>query len=242
MKLTPDSITSFENLVNAAITAGLSKLIIGDGQIRGIDEKQTVVIVTDQKVPDFGGKKVAITNFSGAAQRVALIHKAGGLEVEAVVAKNDADIAYLELYYGKTKVQYRCAAPDFVKGVPKGINDQLAWAVEIPPKTATMLADAARVMGSEKITVASKDGKTVTFELVEKGTNEVFSTELETPPTWLIQGEAAPTGFCLNYLVKSLMPLLIKDASAQNIVITIGKQGILSLRAFGLDFYVVSVT
>lgn len=241
MKLTTDSIYRLDQLIQTAMIAGLKKIII-DGtnkKIRGIDEKQSVVVLTEQGVPDIGSYQIAINRPEQLYARLNLVKASGDLVVDATIAANNEDISILEISAGKTKAQFRCASVEAVKGVPKSINDTHVWQVKVKGKLISVVAQGAAAMGSDTITIASKDGQTVSFECVEDKSKDIFTTDLEDAPLWIGSGTAA-TSFCRKYPTKTLLALLKEAAKTDDTVsMQIGDGGILSLKVNKLDFSVI---
>lgn len=244
MKLSTDSIKQLDTLLSTALKAGIEKIIIdkdatGKSVIRGIDEKQTVALISKANVPDLDGKSFAITRPSQLAARLNLMKTQGDVAIEAIDGRSDAEIARLELSAGKTKTQFRSAAIETVKGVPKNIADNIVWSINLPTKQIPLITQAAAAMQSESITLATKDAKNVTFECMDTN-KDVFTTETDTAPAWIGDGDATSTSFCQKYPAKTLLPL-IKEASAgiDHVVLSLGANGILSLQVNGFDFFVI---
>ena len=238
MKLTPDSISKLDLLIQTALTAGIKKLVIESGKIRGIDEKQTVVIITADNVPDFNGKNIGINRLESLAARLNLVKSQGGLEVDATEAANGNDILILDLSAGKTKAQFRCATVETVKGVPKNIADTLVWEIKIDSKVLPIVSQAVTAMGAEVVTIACKDGKTVCIELVDAN-KDIFTTELSTEPTWVGTG-TAPASFCQKYPAKTFVSL-VKEAlkTSDPLTMMMGEGGIFSFKVNGFDFFML---
>src|SRR5574343_273300 len=119
MQINSTSISQLDSLIQTSLTAGIKKLVIEAGKIRGIDEKQSVVIITTDNVPDFNGKQIGINRLDSLAARLNLVKTQGSLNIDAAEASNGTDISLLDLSSGRTKAQFRCASVEAVKGVPK---------------------------------------------------------------------------------------------------------------------------
>jgi len=238
MKLTPDSFQKLDTLIQTALTAGIKKLVIEGGKIRGIDEKQQVVIITTNNVPDFGGKQVGINRLESLAPRLGLVKSQGDVTVETTDASNGTDISLLDLSSGKVKAQFRCASVENVKGVPKNIADTLVWEIKLTAKNLPVIAQAVVAMGAETVTLASKDGKVVSVELVD-ASKDIFTTELSDNATWIGDGNAQ-SSFCQKYPAKTFVALL-KEALKTNdpLTLRIGQGGITSFQVNGYDFYML---
>jgi hypothetical protein len=240
LKLTTDSITKLDSLVQTALTAGIKKLVIESGKIRGIDEKQSVAIITTDNVPDFEGKQVGINRLEQLAARISLVKNQGDLSIEATEAPNGSDISILDLSCGKTKAQFRCASIEAIKGVPKNVADTLVWEIKIGTKTLPIISQAVNAMGSETVTVASKDGVTVSIECIDRN-KDVFTTDLDDAPVWIGQG-AQGTSFCQKYPAKTFVSL-IKEAlkTSDPVTLLLGEGGIFSFKVNGFTFFMLPV-
>lgn len=241
MKLTTDSIAALDQLVQTAMIAGLKKLVIEPGKVRGIDEKQSVVIISTTNVPDLNGKQVGINRIDQLSARINLVKSQGDLSIEATESQsNTADISLLDLSVGKTKAQFRCASVEAVKGVPKNITDTLVWDIKVSAKTLPTITQGVSAMGSEQVTIASRDGKTVSFECVDTN-KDVFTTDAEEAPIWTGTGTAG-TSFCQKYPAKTLLAL-IKEAlkTEPQVTLRLGEGGILNLEVNKFNFYVIPV-
>ena len=237
MKLTKKSIDDLYSLVLTALVANIKKLIIEPGKIRGIDEKQSVVVITDQRVPDLGGT-AGINRLELLAARLNLIKNQGDLDVEVTMAPNGTDVSMMELSSGKVKTQFRCASVESVKGVPKTSVDTLVWDIKLGTKELLAIAQGAGAMGAETITIASKDGVTVSIECIDAN-KDVFSIDLAASATWI--GTDAPgSSFCQKFAVKTVVPLIKEGVKVQDpMPLYIGAGGILSFKVNDFDFSVI---
>jgi len=241
MQLNPNSIAALDLLIQTAVTAGLKKLVIESGKIRGIDDKQSVAIITANNVPDLGGKQARINHLEQLSARMNLVRSQGTLEVEATVASNDKDISILDMRGGKTKAQFRCASVEAVKGVPKSLNDTIVWELTVNSMILPTLTQGVAAMNAEIVTIASKNGKNVTLECVDTN-KDVFVTDIDDPVKW-IGTTPSVSSFCNQYPAKVLVSLL-KEAAKDGAMIklTMGSGGILSLLIHGFDFFIIPKT
>lgn len=241
MKLSADSIMKLDVLVQTALTAGIKKLVIESGKIRGIDDKQSVVIITTDNVPDFDGKQVGINRLEQLAARLSLVKNQGDLLIEATEATSGADISILDLSAGKTKAQFRCASVEAVKGVPKNVADTLVWEIKVNAKALPVISQGVTAMSAETITVASRDGLTVSIECVDAN-KDVFTMDLEDAPLWIGTGSKT-SSFCQKYPAKIITSLL-KEAlkTSDPVTLRLGEGGIFSFKVNGFDFFLLPVS
>jgi len=242
MKLNATSIEHLDNLLQTANIAGIDKMIIADGQIRGMDENQTTVIISKENVPEFGKLNVGMNRLGNLVSRLNLVKSTGTYEIEAVPAKNGTDVSHIKLSSKDTTVEYRCASVEAIKNIPKAINDKLQWLVEIPGKTVGLASMAIAAMAATNLIITAKKDGTVYFEAIDTN-NDNFSTKFAEDASWIPEKEPEPTSksFSHNYPVKTVLPLL-KAASANGanpVSVMIGEKGILTIIVNGYDFYVV---
>jgi len=238
MKLTNNAILQLDLLVQTSLTAGIKKLVIEGNKIRGIDEKQQVVIITTNNVPDFNGKQIGINRLDSLAARLSLVKNQGDLSIDATEAPNGTDISLLDLSSGKVKAQFRCASVEAVKGVPKNITDTLVWEINISAKSLPVISQAVTAMGAEVVTIASRDGKTVSIELVDAN-KDVFTTELSDEVIWTGKG-TAQSSFCQKYPAKTFVSLLKEALKTSDLLtLNLGEGGIFSFKVNGFDFYIL---
>lgn len=239
MKLSTDTIAQLDQLVQTAMIAGLKKLVIEPGKVRGIDEKQSVVIITTTNVPDLSGKQMGINRIDQLSARINLVKTQGDLAVEATEASNGLDVSILDLSVGKTKAQFRCASVEAVKGVPKNITDSLVWEIKVDSKILPTLSQGLSAMGAEQLTVASRDGLTVSFECVDTN-KDVFTMDTSEAPRWIGAGNPA-TSFCQKYPAKTLLSLLKEASKGGDVTLKMGEGGILNLEVNKFNFYIIPV-
>jgi hypothetical protein len=235
MKLSTTSIKQLDTLLQTVALVSIDKLIITKDSIRGIDEKKSVVIITDQNVPDFGDLSVGLNRLGVLSSRLNLVKGDSECGVEAIEASKNSEVSHLQLTSSNAKVQCRCASVESVKGVPKAINDKYVWTVTVPYATVPVVLQAASAMGAENaIIVAKNDG--VSFEFVDSN-QDVFSTKFAEEAAC---DENQASSFVFNYPVKSFLPLL-KAATNGNtdVTLNIGERGILSITVNGYAFMVL---
>jgi hypothetical protein len=237
MKLSQASILKLKTLLQTVSLVKIDRLIIEEGLIRGVDEEQTVVIVSDQNVPDLGGARVGLNRLSILASRIALFDTDEAFSVEAVEAPSrddDAtDISSFKLASKGSKFEYRTARIGTIKA-PKRVNDSFVWAVTVPVEAVKLAISAANTMGSDQIALVSKASGEVLFEIVDSATQDTFTTKIADEATWIPEDEDQPSqSFVHYYVVKALMPLLKASAAAGEPVLLVGEEGMLQITVNG---------
>lgn len=235
MKLSAPAIISLDNLLAVLNTIGIEKVIVEPGKIRAIDEKKTVGTITDQNVPDFDGKTLAVSRIKALKDRLSLGKAQGDVTINATLDQAGNAVTMLEVSAGRSKSQFRCANADSVK-VPKTFNDAPAVEVLMSVKQVPLIAQADASMATDGITIASKDGSAVTVELVDAN-KDVYTFEVEKPATTIPGAKGG--SFVHKYTSKALLPLLREacKTSTDDVKLLIGAQGILLVDVAGYRFF-----
>lgn len=236
MKLQAATISTLDLLLTTLNTIGIEKAIIEPGKIRALDEKKTVGTITDQSVPDLGGRTLGVNRIKALKDRITLAKAQGDVAITATYAASGTDISSLEISAGRSKSQFRCAASEAVK-VPKTFNDAPAYEVLLSMKQIPLIAQAAATMSADDITLASKNGTDMTIELID-GSKDVYTFEGEKPVTPIVAGTKA-TSFSFKYTAKALLALLRESSktSTDDVKLLIGAQGILLVDVAGYRFF-----
>ncbi len=241
MKLNTDSIKNLDLLLQTTIIAGIEKMIISDNQVRGIDEKQTTVIISKENVPDFGKLNVGMNRINNLMSRLNLVKLTGEYEIDVISSKNGIDVSHLQLTSKDTSVQYRCASVEAIKNIPKAINDKIQWLIEIPGKTVGLVSMAVSAMSSDNLTISAKKDGSIYFESMDTN-NDIFSTKFAEKAIWVPE-EDEPTlkTFSFNYPVKTVLSLFkaATNNGINSVNIMIGEKGILTIVVNGYDFFIV---
>jgi hypothetical protein len=237
MKLSQDSVRRLKTLLQTVSLVKIDRLIIEGNLIRGVDEDQTVVIVSDQNVPDFGGCTVGLNRLSILASRIALFDANEDFNVDATEAASrdgeGTDISSFKLAAKGSKFEYRCARAGAIKA-PKQLNDSFVWAVTVPVDAVKVAISASNTMGSEQIALVSKASGEVLFEIVDGETQDSFTTKIADEAVWLADDEDQPTqSFVHYYAVKALMPLLKAASTQGDPVLQVGEEGMLQITVNG---------
>lgn len=230
MKLLQTEVVKLENIINAARAATIDRLIIespkGKAQrkARGIDEKKTVVIISDFEIPDLNDKVLGLNRLNLLQDRINLVKDAPDFSID-LTTTSGPDISQVTLTGGKTKTTFKCASAEFIRGIPKGVNDTWKFTFDIPVATITHLSSAVNAMAAELMTITGKKSNVeVEIQDVNK---DSFSTQLSDNLQKLDESDV--NSFVFNYPIKTLLPLLKKHDSGDVITLVIGEKGILQL-------------
>ena len=241
MKLTEDSVKNLKTLLQAVSIVKIDRIIIEENTVRGIDDDQTVVIISQTDVPNFNGSRVGLNRLSTLANRIGLLDKAG-LTIEAVEApkrgdSDNQDISSLKIALSGTKFEYRCARADAIKA-PKKLNDVMTWQITVDAKEIVpMLLKASNTIDSEQIALVSRSSGEVLIEMVDASTQDTFTMKIAYGAQWIREDEDQTTqSFVHYYAVKTLMPLLKASASESDPVLEVGEEGMLQITVKGHTF------
>lgn len=242
MFLTKESVNQLKALLKAVSVVKIEKIIIEEGQARGIDETQSVVLISDTNLPDIGDLRVGLNRLQILNNRIALISEKSpdDFTVEAVPAPNSTDIIAFKLNAKGSKFEFRTSRPDQIKA-PKKINDDFVWAVNVPSEEVKVLVSADNTMDSEQVAIVSKGSGEVFFEIVDGSTQDTFMSKFADEATYIGDDDDAPnSSFVFYYSSKVLIPLLKSVASsAEKIPLTIGVDGMLQVENGGHIFTIL---
>ena len=149
------------------------------------------------------------------------------------------DISHLEISSKDTKVQYRCASAESIKGIPtaNSIKDSSVYGFEVTAEIIALLTKAASAMSAETVSVSAKSNSEVIFDLVDSN-NDTFSTKVETPISH-VNDETSFT-FTFNYPVKQFLALSKASTGKDGkTTFSIGAKGLLTIPVNGYTFLVI---
>lgn len=234
MKLTPDSVKYLKTLLQTVSIVKIDRIIIEDGTIRGIDEDQTALIISQTDVPDFGGARVGLNRLSSLVTRINMFDSNEDFQVDATVQasrteEGKEDVSSFKISSKGSKFEYRCARPDAIKA-PKRINDTMAWKITIPVDAVKIAISAANTMGCDQVAIVSKTNGEVFFEMIDGSTQDTFLTQIASEAEYIGGEDEAPTQSFVHYFaVKALMPLLKACAVTHEPKLEVGEEGMLQI-------------
>jgi len=232
MNLTQDLTTFIENVVKTSQSVQIDDVIIEGGAVRAIDEDRTVVLYQTNNVPSFPFDSIGLNRIGILLSRLDLVKGRDGFQID-IETKTNEDITHvsaLKMKSADTKVGYLCANPETIKA-PKQINDEIIYSIQLNAEAVSVLQKGHAAMGSENVSIISKDG--VSFEL-EDINGDTFVHDFSSDATSLSPG--ADTSFVHKYPVKVILSLFKQNPDG---VFEIGAKGILKISVNDLDFYVL---
>jgi hypothetical protein len=227
MILSQDAVTNFDLLLQTAQLADISKMIIEPGVIRGIDDKKSVVIITDANIPDFNGKTIGLNRINVLNQRVNTMKKLENFSIDVQESgKNPAEVEMITLTAKKAKAQFRCASPEFIKQVPKAFNDTWKYTIPVTEEAVNLFQQGVSMMAAQTVKITSS-GDSVSFEVAD-GNRDVFKNEFSEVVLDSEMNEIS-ANFAYEYPAKVFMTLLKKAVVDGAAILTIGEKGICRL-------------
>lgn len=239
MKLSQDSIKKLDLLLQSAALVNIDKLILSAGSIRGIDDKKSVALITDQNVPDFEDFVVGLNRLPVLADRLNLVKNDEKCGIEVIEStQRPGEVQSLSLTSSNAKVQYRCSSAEAIRGVPKAINDTIFWLVTLDQSMVPTITQAAGAMKADRLIVTAKtDG--VYFEFVDTN-NDTFSMKISDTAEWVPPDQdAKQLQFVTSYPIKSCIPLIRAAAKDGAVSLMFGERGIMSIDVNGYTFMVL---
>lgn len=240
MNLSSESAAIFDQLLATAQLADINKMIIAEGQIRAIDEKKQVVIITNTNVPDFNGLSVGLNRIPALVQRVNALKKLENFVLDVKASdKNPTEVEMITVNAKKSKAQFRCASPEFIKGVPKGINDVWKYKIPVVADAVALLQQGIGMMSASTVKIVGEGG-TVKFEVAD-GTRDVFSHEFGEVVLGADDEPVADT-FTYEYPSKVFLSLMKRATADGATLMTIGEKGICQLTVNTFPVMVLPIT
>jgi hypothetical protein len=242
-KLTTESIAILEELLSACTMVKIDKLKIEPNLVSGIDEDKSIVLISETKIPDFGGMSFAVTRLSTLNNRINLMKDGGGFEITAEPSPNKPlEVCALKLNNKATKSEFKATNPEVVK-TPKSVKDNPSWLVTITAEMAQVAAGAANNIGAARVILSSRAAGGVHFEMQDDKTQDTFSVQIADEAMWVPTDQPTPTGadaaFVHYYNSKTLMPLIKAAADTGNVDLIVTSRGILQLDVKGFTFTII---
>lgn len=239
MKLSSDTLSFIQRVVNTADLVKIDSIIIEPNVVRAIDENHTVFILQTKNVPVMEFGSIGLNRTNVFTSRFELGKTLSDFVVEAIVEDKDPDATYARALTMKArgiKVDYRCANPGLIKA-PRQLNDTLAYEITIDPEVVLMMQKGQSAMYTDEITfMGSPDG--VFFELSDINADKM-SYQFANKALRLAQDDTTPVSFIHSYALKTLLPLFKINPSG---CFSLTTQGILKIVINGLDVYVMPRT
>jgi hypothetical protein len=231
MKLTSEIIETIKCMIDAANVAKITNIILEKNLIRGIDDKNTVIIWHNHDIKDLPFEAIGINRLDVFTPRLRLVYDQPNFGVDAVVSERDKSVTQLVMKCQGTKVDYRCANPKIVKA-PKAKNDIMRYSAKITPETVQFLTRSEAAMKMDFLTLISNpDG--VKFEIVDTNgdvLSHTFDGKAEN-----IEGEE-DFAFVCRYPMHLVLSLFKKVTDG---IFYVGKRGMLKVTINGIDLYVL---
>ncbi len=238
MKLSSESLSFIQRVVNTADLVKIESIIIEPKVVRAIDDNHTVFILQTTDVPDMEFGSIGLNRTNVFTSRFELGKTMTDFSVDATVeGKEPAMYARALTMKAKgIKVDYRCANPNLIKA-PKQLHDTLAYQVQIDPEVVLMMQKGQAAMSADEITfVGNSDG--VFFEMSDINADKM-NYQFANKATRLDDEDDMPVAFVHAYALKTLLPLFKINPTG---CFTLTTQGILKIVINGLDVYVMPRT
>lgn len=239
MKLSSDTLSFIQRVVNTAELVKIESVIIEPNVVRAIDDNHTVFILQTKDVPDMEFGSIGLNRTNVFTSRFELGKTMTDFAVEATVEGADPASSYARALTMKAKgikVDYRCANPTLIKA-PKQLHDTLAYQVQIDPEVVLMMQKGQTAMSADEITFIGS-AKGVVFEMSDINADKM-SYQFANNAIRLDDEDDQPINFVHSYALKTLLPLFKINPAGHFSLTT---QGILKIVINGLDVYVMPRT
>lgn len=249
MKLSSDTLSFIQRVVNTADLVKIESIIIEPNLVRAIDDNHTVFILQTKDVPDMEFGSIGLNRTNVFTSRFELGKTLADFVVEATVEGKDPSSMFtraLTMTAKGIKVDYRCANPSLIKA-PKQLHDTLVYQVQIDPEVVLMMQKGQAAMSSDEITFVGTGElhhqgagvpSGVFFEMSDINADKM-SYQFANGATRLDDEDDQPVNFNHAYALKTLLPLFKVNPTGRFSLTT---QGILKIVINGLDVYVMPRT
>lgn len=234
MKLEAKEVQNLTGLLRSCAALGIENILIEEGFARGVNEDKSCVFISDQNIPSFGANKIGLSRLGVLLSRLNLM---ANVKDSGVDAKETAksEISHLEIAGGRSKMQYRCAAPSLVKA-PKSVNDTPTWMVTIKQEELELLVNSIKLMGAKRVVLILQDSQ-IRVECSDTN-NDIFSSTLETPPIQVDPDVTLDNSFVHYYPADVLLSVFKQNSG--DIEMVVGELGTLSMTASGHPVTVIA--
>lgn len=238
MKLSSESLSFIQRVVNTADLVKIDSIIIEPKVVRAIDDNHTVFILQTKNVPTLEFGSIGLNRTNVFTSRFELGKTMTDFAVEATVEGKD-EAMYVRALTMKAKgikVDYRCANPNLIKA-PKQLHDTLAYQVQIDPEVVLMMQKGQAAMSADEVTfIGNSSG--VLFEMSDINADKM-NYQFANAAVRLDDEDDTPIAFIHAYALKTLLPLFKINPTGSFSLTT---QGILKIVINDLDVYVMPRT
>lgn len=233
MKLSHTTVFQIERAVTLAKIFGIDDVIIETGCVRGMDHKQTVIMLQTENVADLEFESLGLNRLPMFTSRLDLAIDKDGFQASASL--NGSIISSIEFKAKGLKIDYRAANPSKLKA-PKAVKDQMGVEFAYTKEQLELLNSAARAMAQNKdsnVTIIKKQN-TICVELSDEN-GDKFELELGSCVNLV---DSAPDFFAHRYPINTLMTVMKQGEHR----IQIGeRQGVLNVPIQDFNIYIIPV-
>lgn len=213
-------IATLRSALLACKLADIENVVIHQGLIRGISEKETAIIFSNISF-SFGDEvSFGITRISDLEKRLNLF--TDDMSVEGEVSKNN-EMRKLTFKQGRSKIEFRCASFKLIR-YPKTMSDEDNGMMTISKDEVSFISRGVKTMNPESLSISIKNGEVI-FECSD-ASNDVFNTSLSN------DCELENDGYFNSFAVGSsgvIIPLMESASKSGDVSLLVKKSGILSI-------------
>lgn len=249
--LSKESVNQITKVLETCLVAGFEKIVIENSKdgnsIRGQNEDQTCLLITNTGGPDLDGAKfLGLSRLNILKSRVGVIN---GIDKDITVSTDvntKGEISSLQFKGDRAKTQFRCASPSIIKA-PKGINDQEFVKFSIKKDDVTIISNAIRAMQAKTLSLVGKMNNSTNnveaFIEITDATQDVFSFKI-CDAVEFIDDSCEDSVFVFNYLANIFTSLLKQNVSClkedeDQIELVIGQIGSIWLKINNNTFIIL---
>lgn len=239
--LTNTDMAYIKQIADVAKLVNISELIIEPGQVRGISEDRTALIMHTADVVPLSCSSIAISRINTLLFRLSIVQDKPGFACCAsmvVDAMQSNKVGAIDVYpqlltmtSKGSKIDFRCANPNLLR-IPKSLNDVKTHTVKMNSDAVDVLSRGQAAMSSDEVALSYKDGA-ITFEFKDVN-GDLFTHDVTTDVRTI--GSEASAQFYYKYPIKTLLPLFKRNPDGY---FNMSSKGVLYIMVNGITVVVL---
>ncbi len=234
MKLNNDDILKIRSALLACKVAGLDSVVISNGMLRGLGDKQHGAVFSEMKLSIDPTIEIGISKLGELEKRLSLFGEEVSVELELTDAKKARKLT-VKGHLGK--IEFRCTDSKLIK-YPKENNDEAMAAISFTKPEIALMVKGTKVMGAEQIVVQVKRGGGVHVESLDQN-NDRFELAASLPVEFFNEEYPSVNSFdtSSNGVFIGMLEHAAKDSDVVTLVLT--KAGQFRITAYGYDLLAI---
>lgn len=234
MKFNKDDILKIRSALLACRIAGLDSVVISQGMLRGLGDKQHGAIFSEMKLSIDPAIDIGISKLSELEKRLTLFGEEIAVEGELTDAMKARKLT-IKGHFGK--IEFRCTDSKLIK-YPKENNDEAMAAVSFTKTEIALIVKGTKVMGAEQVVIQVKRDGGVHVEALDQN-NDRFELDASMPAEFFNDAYPSVNSFdtSSNGVFIGMLEHAAKDSDIVTLVLT--RAGQFRVQAYGHDLLAI---